>query len=185
MKRTLIAVAALIGLASAANAATVTVVSDQPSYNIGDTITLTVNVSTLPAEASTAVFGDLLLSGSGSVSGGAVAVQGLQSFGGAIPWTTGANPCSPAVCTAMNQIGGLSPLPVTNTPLNIAIITYTAAGAGTVNVAWDPSTFDFFGLAVPNGTSFQIAGGQVPEPTTAALLGLGLFGLALSGRRRE
>jgi hypothetical protein len=180
MKRTLIAVAAIIGLATAANAASVTVTSDQASYNLGETITLTVNVSTLPAEASTQVFGDLILSGTGSVSGGVSTQAPLQSFGGAIVWVTGLSPCTPAICTAMNQIGGLSPFPVTNTPLNIAIITYTAAGAGTVNVNWDPSTFDFFLAPLPAGTSFTI----VPEPTTAALLGLGLLGLAVSGRRR-
>jgi len=180
MKRTLIAVAAIIGLASAANAASVTVTADQASYNPGDTITLTVVADASTGEASTQVFGDLLLSGAGSVLGGAVVPGGLASFGGGLPWVLGTNPCSPTVCTAMNQIGGVSPFPVTNTPLNIAVITYTAGNAGLVNVAWDASTFDFFGISVPSGTSFTI----VPEPTTAAMLGLGLLGLAVSGRRR-
>lgn len=182
MKRTLIAVAALVGLASAANAASVSVAADQASYNIGDTITLTVTATANAGETATAVFGDLLLTGSGLVLGGSVVPAGLQSFGGAIPWALGTNPCTPVVCTAMNQIGGLNPLPVDNTPLAIAVITYTAGVAGIVNVNWDNSTFDFFGATNQPGTSFEIVG--VPEPTTAALLGLGLVGLAVSGRRR-
>ena len=44
MKRTLFIVAALVGVgfATAASAATLSVVSDKASYNIGETITLTV-----------------------------------------------------------------------------------------------------------------------------------------------
>jgi len=180
MKRTLIAVAAIIGLATAANAASVSVTADQASYAQGATITLTVNVTANLGESSPAAFGDLLLSGTGSVLGGSVVANPLQSFGGAIVWVLGTNPCGPTVCTAMNQIGGLGALPVTNTPLAIAVITYTAGSAGVVNVNWDNSTFDFFGAVNQPGTSFTI----VPEPTTAALLGLGLLGLAVSGRRR-
>lgn len=182
MKRTLIAVAAIIGLATAANAASVSVTADQASYTVGDTITLTVTATANLGEVSTQVFGDLLLTGTGAVAGGISNQAGLESFGGAIPWALGVTPCSPAICTAFNQIGGLSPLPVSNTPLAIAIITYTAGGAGVVNVNWDPSTFDFFGATNQPGTSFSIV--PIPEPTTAALLGLGLFGLAVSGRRR-
>jgi hypothetical protein len=44
-----------------------------------------------------------------------------------------------------------------------------------VNVVWNQSTLIFFGIdpASAAGTSFEI----VPEPTTAALIGLGLLGL--------
>jgi hypothetical protein len=181
MKRTLIAVAALVGLASAANAASVSVTADQAVYTSGDTITLTVVATANLGETGSAAFGDLLLSGTGSVLGGSVVSQSLTSFGGAIVWIDGAHPCSPTVCTAMNQIV-LGTFPVDNTPLNIAVITYTAGAAGTVNVAWDNTTFDFFGAVNQPGTSFNIV--PIPEPTTAALLGLGLLGLAVTGRRR-
>lgn len=183
MKRTLIAVAALVGLASAANAASVSVTSDQAVYTSGDTITLTVTATANAGEVSTQVFGDLLVSGTGSVLGGVSTQAGLVSFGGAIPWALGVTPCSPVVCTAFNQIGGLSPLPVSNTPIAIAIITYTAGAAGSVDLTWDQTTFDFFLAPSGPGTSFTIV--PIPEPTTAALLGLGLLGLAVTGRRRS
>jgi hypothetical protein len=154
-------------------------------YTSGDTITLTVVATANLGETGSAAFGDLLLSGTGSVLGGSVVSQSLTSFGGAIVWIDGAHPCSPTVCTAMNQIV-LGTFPVDNTPLAIAVITYTAGNAGTVNVTWDATTFDFFGLntgTTPAGTSFDIV--PIPEPTTAAMLGLGLFGLAMTGRSRS
>jgi len=53
-------------------------------------------------------------------------------------------------------------------------------------VNWGGSQLDFFGIyqypisSPDTGTTFSI----IPEPTTATLIGLGLFGLALGGRRR-
>lgn len=182
MKRTLIAVVALVGLASAANAASVLLTADHASYNPGDTITLTATAVANSGETSTQVFGEILLSspGTATVTGGSASQVALQSFGGFVTWVVGTNPCTSTVCTMMNQIGGLSPIPVSNTPLAIATATFTAANPGHIDVAWNASTFDFFGIVTPAGTHFDI----VPEPTTAALLGLGLFGLGVAGRRR-
>jgi hypothetical protein len=186
MKRTLIAVMALVGLASAANA-TVSLVlaADHATYNVGDTITLKATGTANASEVSTAVFGEMLLDNPGALSGGAASQVALQSFGGFVTWVVGTNPCTTSSCTMMNQIGGVSDIPVSNTPLVVATATFQAAAPGVVNATWEASTFNWFGLglgggAVPNGTSFTI----VPEPTTAAMLGLGLFGLAVAGRRR-
>ena len=181
MKRILTVVVALVGLTSAANAAVSVVLSaDHATYAVNDTITLTATATANAGETATAVFGDMLMDNPGALSGGSASQVALQSFNGAITWVTGTNPCTTSQCTMMNQIGGLGALPVSNTPLAIATATFTAAAPGVVNATWLASTFDFFGLAVPGGTSFTI----VPEPTTAALLGLGLFGLAVAGRRR-
>jgi len=186
MKRTLIMAAALVGLASVANAASVVIAADQASYTVGDTITLTATVTANAGEASTQVFGNILLSSGngGSVGFIAPAVQtALTSFGGGLVWVIGGSVvCSSASCIMFNQLVGVSPFPVSNTPLAIGVVQYTAATPGTVNVGFDAGTFDFFGAALPAGTSFDIV--PIPEPTTAAMIGLGLFGLAVAGRRR-
>jgi len=185
MKRTLILAAALVGLASAADAASVVVTSNQAVYTVGDTITLTVTGTANAGEVTTQVFGLLLLSSGngGTVSGSGPAVQtALVSFG-AIPWTIGgAAACDSTSCVVMNQLIGVTPFPVSNTPLAIATLSYTAATPGTVDLNFLALTFDFFGAALPATSSFNIV--PIPEPTTAAMLGLGILGLTLAGRRR-
>jgi len=184
MKRTLIAIGLVLGLASASHAVSVSVSADQAVYTVGDTITLTVNVDAVGA-TDTAIFGQLLYNP--LMSFASSAQVGLVSFGGFVNWAVGVLTNGVGFADAFNQIGGLSPIPV-DAPAGFAIatLTFTAAAPGTVNVNWEttigPNTFDFFGLTNGNGTSFNIV--PIPEPTTAALLGLGLFGLAMAGRRR-
>lgn len=181
MKRTLIAMATLVGFASAANAASVVITANAATYNPGDLITLTVTGTAL-SESSTQVFGEILITGTGSVVGSGPTVQAaLASFGGALPWTIGGDTtCSNTACIVFNQLLGVTPFPVSNTPLAIGVLQYTAGAAGTVNINFDATDFDFFAAALPAQLSIQV----VPEPTTAAMLGLGLFGLAIAGRRR-
>lgn len=185
MKRTLIVVvAAVVGFAAAANAATLSVVSDSATYSVGQTITLTVTADP-EGGADNSVFGRLLYSAALTETV-ASSQQTFSTFGGGSSWSPGALNNADGFATVLNQLGAQGTTP--NQPSNIVQSTATliAEAAGTVNVVWETDAntgfqVKFFGLTNGAGTSFNI----VPEPTTAALLGLGLFGLALGGRRRS
>jgi hypothetical protein len=185
MKRTLFIVLALVALATASSAATLTVVSDKTTYGIGDTITLNVQGNGGSASAY-GITGRFAYTGTGGVTFGTT-TQKKANTG----WTT-ATPV-PGL-DAFNQIGflnGVGGQSQTNVaslpPNNLSTVTLIANAAGIVNVNWDTTTtgftLDFFGLTNAAGTSFTIT--AVPEPTTAALLGLGLLGLVLGGGRRR
>jgi len=186
MKRTLFVVAALVAFASAASAATLSVVSNKLTYNIGETITLTVTGNTAPGGKAASILGRLEYSAALTTTTTASQSQ-LTRAGGALFALTGVLTLGDGFATVMNQIidGGGTPRTVDN--LQISTAQLLADAAGTVNVEWDADIqgLDFFGLtnATNPGTvaSFTI----IPEPTTAALLGLGLLGLVLGGRRRS
>lgn len=183
LTRTAAGVAASVFLAFSAQAATLTIVADQATYNVGDTITLTIT-GDAEAGAASAIFGtvsyDQVLTSVTSQS-----QTQLTSFAGNLPWTNGVlqldNP-NPGTADAFNALFGTG----TGTPdqLAVSVITLTADAAGTANFSWltnaGAESLDFFGLTNAAGASVLI----VPEPTTAALLGMGLLGLAVAGRRR-
>ena len=182
MKRTLIALIAVVGMATAANAATLSVSSDAASYGLGDTITLTVTGDS-QGGVSTAAFARVLFGGAGSVSWVSATQSTVTGGGGFVTWSQGALSGDATGSNTLNQIGTLTG--VNATDLFIGTVVLTAAGAGTVDVTFEgltggPTALDFFGLSAGTGSSFTI----VPEPTTAALLGLGLVSLAAAGRRR-
>jgi len=189
MKRTLIAVAALIGLASAANAATLSVVANQGGiFAPGDTITLTVTGDT-QGGVDILIFGRLLFDNTAPLGGpaavdAAVASQNALLALGVAPWTTSATECNTSSCDMMNQISAFGTSPSGSTVLLTSTVSFIAGAPGTTNATWstalDGFQLSFFGITNSPGVSITV----VPEPTTAALLGLGLFGLAVAGRRR-
>jgi hypothetical protein len=188
MKRTLIAVAALVGLASAANAATLSI-SGGGTFNVGDTITLTITGDSQGESALNAT--GFLDSDNSAVTAGLTTATQSQTtllFLGSIPWTAGAlNFCTAAQCKAFDQLSALGVNPASAANLLTATISFLATAPGTAHLSWDQNvaggtSLQFFSLTNAAGTTITV--NAVPEPTTAALLGLGLFGLAVAGRRR-
>jgi hypothetical protein len=185
--RILAAVVATLGLASAASSATLTVVADQAQYTVGQTITLTVTGDTQAGTALLA-FGRLLFDNPAvaAFATGTPSQTPMLAFG-SIPWVDGPLVCAAASCEMMNQISPITATPANSSNLLIATVSFLATTPGVTNVNWDTNSsggfqLDFFGLTNAAGTSFEVI--PVPEPTTAALLGLGLLGLTVAGRRR-
>jgi hypothetical protein len=181
MKRTLFVMAVVLGFATAASAATLSVVSDATSYNVGDTITLSVSGDGAGA-TSYSLIGRLVYNTSLVSTGVGDSTQNAVGVG----WILGTLPNNPGLADAFNQIAfpanTANGLPAGNP---FATITLVATAAGVVNMDWDTnfSWFELQGAGAAPGVSFTI--NAVPEPTTAVMLGLGLFGLAIGGRRRS
>ena len=170
-----------LALASIANAATLTVTPDQTSYQVGDTITLIVTGD--HQGASTArIFGQLLFSNP-SVADFASGTPGQTQILPPFPIPPAPLTCTASSCDMFNQsfvLGPTQPAPV----LMIAQVSFVAMAPGVSNANWntDPSNgfeLEFFGLTNAPGTVITV----IPEPGTAALLGLGLLGVALARRR--
>jgi PEP-CTERM motif len=162
----------LVGLAGAARAASVVVSTDQPTYTVGQTVTVTV-VGDSQGGTDNAIAGTLLYSSALTDTTGSS--QSLLISGG-LPWIPGILSTSDGSAEVFDQSRGgiLPPATVSNTVTSTA--TLTAMGLGTVTISW--SGLDFFG-ATPSSTSFTI----VPEPGTALLLALGLAGITIVRRR--
>ena len=200
MKRVLLGVlAAGLAFATVANAiVTLEATSDSPSYTPGQLVTITLTgVTTDPANEFTQSI-DVRVVGAGftSVSSetalGGTCVAGLGcipgagfSLGGTQGTTVAGN------YQAFSQIGGLAPGPNTNgmTPGSpfftgasslTAVFTTIAGAAGTYDIDMAPIGVGFFGITGPRTLGSYTV---VPEPSTAALMGLGVLFLAMVGRR--
>jgi hypothetical protein len=211
MKRTLTAIVAIVGLASGANAVSLTIDTDSATYNIGDTITITATLDTAGAVGSVAnqvvnveinwidALADALnatvvfTQGTSSqiiTAGANVGLSNLSSFNGAIQWngppTTGCVLAGPGLgntCAILNQSTLAGPF-APDTSILVGTLQLEAVAVGFVGLNVVGPAYSAFGVAPILGTNFQNAT-IVPEPTTAALLALGLVGLAAAGRRRQ
>ena len=197
MKRTLISLFAVAFVAAVAVSASATVsvslnVLGPTTVPAGAVITLQAVVTANGAETDNSIFGAVNQPVGQAVLAPLGSQINLSTVGTAAPgWSAGSLLCTTAFCTAFSQINGTAPATAGVTGLVIGQLTATLNGSlanGTVvNFNWRTTPtaqrLDWYGITSAPGTSVTI-GSIVPEPTTAALIGFGLFGLAFAGRRR-
>jgi PEP-CTERM motif-containing protein len=180
--------AALLGLgfmwATSANAAvSVTLTPVSTTATPGSTITLRTIATQNGTETDDTIFGAINFNDA-QLNSNVAGNSQVPLFN-----TIGALTCTTAFCVAFSQVqsDGVKSVNITNQ--QIATTTFIVDPATPVNTvltfAWrtSPSTqrFDWFGLTNAPGTTVTV----IPEPTTVGMLGLGLLGLALGGRKRS
>ena len=189
MKRTLIALMAVTFAAASAHAASVVVTSSSGNeVTTGEAIQLQVTVSVAPGDGTdTSIFGALVYPGGGAVTN-AVATQSALSGTAFAPGTL---TCNTLRCVMFSQTAGLAG-PQAGNVVGFLIaqqnVTVNAPIGAVLSWFWQstPSTaqVDFFNFNNASAPVPALRITVIPEPTTAALLGLGLLGLAVAGRRR-
>ena len=157
--RVLGGIAVALGLSTAADAASLSVVSDKSSYAVGETITLTV-IGDDQGEIDTEVFGRLEYSPALTQTTGA-----SQQRVGASWILYSSLATGDGFADAFNQANGAGSTGDGLAPGGSAFATVTlvAEAAGQVNVTWNTNQgsgleLDFFGLTQAPGTSFTIVG---------------------------
>jgi hypothetical protein len=184
MLRPICALLLAIASATAASAATLSVEADKLTYNVGDTITLSVSGDDEGASAY-GCFGRLVYRGdivdNGTRTQKAVHIPSGFFTKGALSATDNGVDASSDAFNQVSATGG-SPdnIPEANP---FATVTLIAVAVGVVDVEWDttgPGALDYFGLTSAPGTSVTI----VPEPATAALIAAGLCMFAIRSRNK-
>ena len=177
MRRFLFATLGVLALASLASAATLTITPDQQIYRVGETITLSVFGESAGAAVNDFVFGRIRFDP--DLADYVDSHQEPLTTNG-FPWALSRLSGGTGFADAFGQVRGeVDPV---DGPLT-AMVRLLATAPGTLGYSWetDPlsnTTLVFFGLTTAPGGSVDI----VPEPSTGALLGLGLLA-TLIGRR--
>jgi hypothetical protein len=153
-----VTLAVSLALVATAQAATLTIVSDKPTYAVGDTITLSVRGDSQGGTAF-GIFGRLLYSPALAQTVTS-SQQPLTAAG--VDWIQGLLLTGDGFADVFNQITPVpGPEPAAADNLLIAQVALTAEARGIVNVVWsetDGFALDFFGLTTAPGTSFFIVG---------------------------
>jgi hypothetical protein len=129
-----------------------------------------------------------------SFGGGAPCGSNLSSFGGGAPWIGG----SPNGCVSAGAGAGNTCILISQSLFSafapddpqtlVGTLVLEASALGSLGLVVASAAYLGGGITGPSsvtvGSNFASAA-VVPEPTTAAMLGLGLLGLSVAGRRRR
>ena len=111
---------------------------------------------------------------------------GLTSGGGFFTFSIGAGFCLSAACLVIDQLAPVQPLGVQpDATVHVGTLSLIADALGLINFGFGATVLAIAPTLSFGGNAATAEVVPIPEPGTAALIGLGLTGLAVAGRRRS